>query len=526
MKRTVLTAMLMAAGIVSAAEMVTMESLLEEIVDRDRLAKVPEPFYYQKQASSYERVQLSPKDPKWFANHDYDNYIRTEEKEGRKEFVIMEEDGPGCITRWWAPLRRGHQNQVVRIYLDGAEEPTIEEKYHDFLTGGCFIKAPFADKGKDEGNIYLPIPFAKSCKVTLDDTGDKCVFFYIINYRRYDDGTEVETFSRDDLPVEMIEKTADILNKFETVSSKPEVSSSITVGAGESPGVELPSGSKAVQHISVTVDKELSHEALRGLVLRMEFDGRETVWCPVTEFFGTGIRIAAMKDWDRTVASDGRMSCSWVMPYRKNARISWVNLTGDPIELRFTVDVKDWAWDERSMHFCSAWRGDLLKAPPPPQQRHLDWNYVELAGAGTYVGDTLTVYSPHDKWWGEGDERLYVDGDRKLSHWGTGTEDYYGHAWGMRDELSTPFLSMPSRDRRGNVWSGYTTQSRVRLLDGIPFRKSFKLDMEVWTWVKDYIMHYAVGTFWYARPDAKCLVEADSKELKRELPRKPEDLLP
>ena len=103
-------------------------------------------------------------------------------------------------------------------------------------------------------------------------------------------------------------------------------------------------------------------------------------------------------------------------------------------------------------------------------------------------------------WYGEGDERIYVDGERFPSHIGTGTEDYYGYAWGMANYFSSPFLCMPRRDGEGrDDWSGYTTTSRVRLLDGIPFRKSLRHDMEIWNWA-DTKVDYAVGTFWYARP--------------------------
>jgi hypothetical protein len=125
-----------------------------------------------------------------------------------------------------------------------------------------------------------------------------------------------------------------------------------------------------------------------------------------------------------------------------------------------------------------------------------------VQGQGRYVGDTLTVFSPAKDWYGEGDERIYYDGAALPAHIGTGTEDYYGYAWGMAGFFSSPFISMPQRDHSEQDWRGYTTTSRVRLLDSIPFRTALKHDMEVWNWA-DTKVDYTVGTFWYARPGAR-----------------------
>jgi hypothetical protein len=133
-----------------------------------------------------------------------------------------------------------------------------------------------------------------------------------------------------------------------------------------------------------------------------------------------------------------------------------------------------------------------------------DWNYIQIKGRGIYVGDTLTVFSPSPNWYGEGDERIYIDGEPVASHIGTGTEDYYGYAWGMPNYFNSPFISTPERDGKTREdWRGYTTDSRLRLLDAIPFRNRLTHDMEIWDWA-DTQVDYAVATFWYARPGAEC----------------------
>jgi hypothetical protein len=131
-----------------------------------------------------------------------------------------------------------------------------------------------------------------------------------------------------------------------------------------------------------------------------------------------------------------------------------------------------------------------------------DWNYLIANGRGVYVGDTLTVFSPAAAWYGEGDERVYVDGEKFPSHLGTGTEDYYGYAWGMAEHFSSPFIAMPERDLKGrDNWMGFTTTSRIRALDAIPFETSLKFDMEIWNWA-DCQVGYSATSFWYARPGA------------------------
>ena len=150
------------------------------------------------------------------------------------------------------------------------------------------------------------------------------------------------------------------------------------------------------------------------------------------------------------------------------------------------------------MYFHSAWRHEY---PITTRPMH-DWNYVTIQGKGVYVGDTLTVMNPSTAWYGEGDEKIYIDSETFPSHLGTGTEDYYSYAWGMAPFWSSAFISMPKRDGdTRDDWSGYTTTSRVRLLDGITFSSALRLDMEIWH-AASCKEEYSVACFWYARPGA------------------------
>ena len=81
---------------------INLTTLLNEMVDRKQIAIFPESNYQSLQASSYNRESISPDKPGWFADSDGIGFIRTEENNGIKEWVIMEDEGTGVISKIWA----------------------------------------------------------------------------------------------------------------------------------------------------------------------------------------------------------------------------------------------------------------------------------------------------------------------------------------------------------------------------------------------------------------------------------------
>ncbi|MBI5833379.1 MAG: DUF2961 domain-containing protein [Armatimonadetes bacterium] len=497
----------------AGAAPVTLSSLLAEMTDRSAVATVPGSAWSLKQASSHDPRKNDPFNAEtWHTNQDYGNFIHTELNEGRREWVIMDADGPGVITRWWIPLLAEKDAQQVRFYFDGEPAPRFVAKLNDLLCGQGFVKPPFAFRGWNEtdlanqlapgykaargvsGDLYLPIPFARHLKITLD----QAPFYYVINYRAYVAGTTVESLS----PA-VLEAAKPALDKAAAALLAPEPAiDDDTKWSGLSQDrpltVDLPAGPKAVTEVRIHVDPKAAPQALRSLVLTARFDGEDTVWCPLGEFFGCGPRLRSVRDWWRAVTVDGTLTARWVMPYAKSGSIALVNVGAEPVMASLGVGTGPWTWDERSMLFHATWR----RQEPIKTRPMSDWNYLATTGAGTYVGDTLSVFSPAREWYGEGDERIYYDGATYPQHIGTGTEDYYGYAWGMSNFFSSPWLSMPERDilNQGD-WRGYTTTSRLRLLDGIAYARDLRVDMEIWNWA-DTQVDYAVGSFWYARPGA------------------------
>ena len=509
---------------------ITLESLLSEMVDYDAAARWPAPEHTCRQASSYDRRSKTPSDPGgWFANTDNmdgsGSSLRWETIQGRRECVLMDADGPGCIVRFWSGGQR--PKGKLRFYLDGAQEPAIEAPMQDLMAGKLFIPRPLAIENAGVAlNLYLPIPYAKHCKITYDEASPGNPNapppgrWYNIEYRTYPAGTSVKPFSMEDFKAlqTTIERVSKTLLDPPTSAEGRSTSLDQAIEPGKEASVDLPAGPAAVRSIELRLDgvpAEQAAQALRSTVLRASFDGEEAVWCPVGDFFGSGVGVNVLNSWHRSVAKDGTMTCRWVMPYEKSARLTLLNLTQQRMTARLKLLVGDWKWDDRSMHFHANWRQQFPLKTRPFQ----DWNYIEVTGKGVYMGDTLALMNPVRDWWGEGDEKIWVDGESFPSHFGTGSEDYYGYAWGNPTLFQGPFCAQVRCDGPGN--QGHTVVTRTRSLDAIPFAKSLKTDIEVWHW-RDCQVAYAAATYWYARPGAASNRGPAPDEAARAIPAAPE----
>jgi hypothetical protein len=502
----------------AVAKTVTFESLLDEMVDRSTQANFPSPAYTGELASSYDRDSVTPdKKNDWFANKDTSQFLRSEKHGDREEWVMMDAKGPGAITRWWVTHKSGCKGNI-RIYIDGAAEPVVTAKVTDLIGGTALVGPPLSETRAKGGNLYLPIPYAKSCKITFDRpnfqlNGNKNdMLYYQINYRTYAPGTKVASFTKSTIvdskaKIDAIQKQ--LLDPDNTTEkAKIKISISGSWGGGGTYEFREFKGPGAIGKLSLKLDVENPAEALRFIVLKATFDGEQTIWCPLSDFFGSGVGINPYKGWYRQVEKDGTMTCWWVMPYKKSCLFALENL-GDRQEVKVTgtVHILPWTWTDRSMYFHTTWRQERnLKTHKNKQLKFrkinhaFDWNFLEVDGKGVFVGDTLTLLNRSKRWWGEGDEKIYVDGEKFPSQFGTGTEDYYGYAWCTPKFFESPFHAQPRAEGPKNF--GNVTNTRVRLLDDIPFTKSYKMDMEIWHWDTTTV-DYAATTYWYGRPGAK-----------------------
>ncbi len=532
----------------AASKPITLETLLEEMVDRDTIARLPDPAYTCKQASSYDRHSTEPGSPTWWANMDRSYFVRVEENDGRTEHVLMDVDGPGAVVRFWAtwhgPGGGEFSNGTMRIYLDGQPEAAVAGSLADLISGGVLVAEPLSQGVSPQTayrhrghNLYLPIPYARHCKITyqtdvlIDDGAHKGeALYYQINYRTYEPKTEIESFSS-----EVLRRAQGTVARVQAMLSQPrpfglddldEDTFEGRLAPGKDRSLTI-KGEKAIRGLQFQLKADDPAQALRSTIIEIVFDGTRTIWCPIGDFFGTGYHIRPHTTWYTDVSVNRILSCRWVMPFRKQAKITIRNLGAQRVEVTYgRVQTGPWDWDDRSCHFHASWKqwAGIETQSNEKARDHgaLDLNWVTVRGQGTYVGDTLTLFNTANTWWGEGDEKIYVDGESFPSHIGTGTEDYYGYAWCKPEFFESAFHAQPSGD--GNLVAGFSVNCRYRSLDAIPFRKSIQFDMELWHWARTK-MNYAPTTFWYARPGASCDVEPNVEEARRAVAQKVEDIV-
>jgi len=547
------------------APAVTIATLLEEMTNRDAIARFPEPAFTCKQFSSYNRASVAKDKPGWFTNGDNSMFLRVETHNDRRELVMLDTTGPGAIVRFWMTFAGKNCGRgTMRVYIDGNPIPAIEGAALDILSGGIVTAPPLAASVSELSpydrrghNLYFPIPYAKSCKITYQadhvrvngqgaTTPNTERVFYNINYRTYDPSVRVVPYSK----AELLKHKNTIETALKLLSAKPDQktpppagtthrldttlqpgeSATIAIGApGNTTGAAAPTENcklktvnscgglaapGAIQHIAMRLRAQNQEQALRSTILEIAFDGKKTVRAPIGDFFGVGHKQLHTNTWYAAAdEKSGHMQAWWIMPFEKNCTITLRNLGAQPVRITdASVNIKPWHWDNRSMHFGAGWR-QYTHIFAGPDEQALDLTFAHLEGKGVYVGDGIALFDPAARWWGEGDEKIYVDGESFPSHFGTGTEDYYGYAW-CRPETFTdhPFIAQPLG--AGNLAPGHSVNTRVRALDRIPFRTSIQVDMELWP-ATPRKLNYAPIAFWYMTPGGRSLAADDDAGAKQ-----------
>ena len=535
---------------------VSVETLLREMTDRRAMSYYPASNYKCKQASSYDRRAKvpNPKDGEyhpnahkpvgedrdggkgWFANGDGYKAIGKVTRQGRREEVIMRHNAPGAIVRIWNALGSMwcFDNTVVRIYIDGSHKPALEMEVTDLVGGNKLAPSPYSYfVSKEEKNIkwrgrniYFPIPYQKSCLVTVDRTKRKKGtpghgFFYQINYREYPKGTKVKSFTMNQVKAAkglIAEEGKNLLAKPTFKDAYITKAAPTTIKPGGS--VELKfAGTQAIENLAISLNAKDQKQALRSTVLEMFCDGKRTIWAPIGGFFGLGYTTNPVETFYYKHDGKGNFNSYWVMPFQKTARVIVHNYGDQPVELsKFRASAKPYTWTKRSMHLNSVWH-ELRKWDTNVR---IDEPYAIVDGKGVWVGDSLTVFNTYTDWWGEGDEKIFVDKEKFPSHFGTGTEDYYGYAWCRPYPFSFPFNAQA--DGSGNKAQGMSVNSRVRALDAIPFKTQIRFYMEVWHPFRTPT-NFAPTAIFYARPDAKCNFKPNIKAVQYKVARKASDVL-
>jgi hypothetical protein len=140
--------------------------------------------------------------------------------------------------------------------------------------------------------------------------------------------------------------------------------------------------------------------------------------------------------------------------------------------------------------FHAKWHRDAFLPTRP--DRSIDWTLLSTQGRGRYVGTHLHGWNPIGGWWGEGDDKFFVDGEKFPSSFGTGSEDYFGYAWGSAKLFSRPYHNQILNE--GN--QGHFDDNRWHIPDSVPFQKSFEGDIEKY-FLDQWGTLYSAVTYWY-----------------------------
>ncbi len=235
-------------------------------------------------------------------------------------------------------------------------------------------------------------------------------------------------------------------------------------------------GSGCIQHIWIT----LRDKALRDVIIRLYWDGEKmpSVECPVGDFFCLGFRTRVnVTALPINVNPSGGMNSYFPMPFRKRATITVENrapedLGGFFYAVNFTeTEVGD---DEAYFHAQFRRRNPLTYGE--------DYVLVDsIKGKGQYVGCYMGWQQNNKGWWGEGEFKAFIDGDKDFpTICGTGTEDYFGGAWGFQDTFSAPFLGYPlgGVNEVGQRHGLY----RFHIMDPIRFETDFRATIQALGW--------------------------------------------
>jgi len=290
----------------------------------------------------------------------------------------------------------------------------------------------------------------------------------------------------------------------------------LTVKPGETHALARIQGPGVIRHIWATMSST-DPEYLRRIVIRFYWDGETdpSVRIPIGDLFGLG--QARVTDFDSApisvvrsphitdVAGRGGLNLFFPMPFAREARIEVQNDSAIPLDaLYYYIDYtsEPLAPSDR-LRFHAVWRHEMSATAPgtvfavPGESDAVAWannrntdgkgNYVLLdaVGGGHYVGCVLSVDSratDRGKWW-EGDEMIFIDDDAGVARLlGTGTEDYFGLAYGFRKVVMHPYHGVTLLEKRPDVdaryFDGLYTTYRFHVADPVVFKKRIRVTLE------------------------------------------------
>lgn len=273
-----------------------------------------------------------------------------------------------------------------------------------------------------------------------------------------------------------------------------ETTGTVTLAEIEGPG--------AITHIWVTINSPEEFH-LRKIIIRIYWDGEEypSVEAPIGDFFGLGHgKYYLYHSMPISIGSDKGMNCFWFMPFKESAKITITNEGRMPIRsFYYYIDYRQYDEDDIAVNeildSMGMFHAQYSQQSPPEKKDGFQILYAE--GKGHYVGCNMSIELNSNGWWGEGDDKFYIDGEEAPSIQGTGSEDYFCGAWCYADDFYSLYFGCPlhGKSEKGGLWNVY----RYHIENPITFNNSIKLIIEAIhsNAPEDLPDNYSCVAYWY-----------------------------
>jgi len=264
-----------------------------------------------------------------------------------------------------------------------------------------------------------------------------------------------------------------------------KISPSIDIEAGQTFTLAEIKGPGAIQQIWMTPTGDW-----RKSILRIYWDNQKnpSVECPVGDFFCTGWgKFAAISSLPVCVNPGSAFNCYWEMPFRKQCRITMTNIADARMRLYYQINYTLTEVPQDSAYFHAQFR---RVNPLPYKQVYTILDDVK--GKGQYVG-TYLAWSVHNNgWWGEGEIKFFLDGDKEFpTICGTGTEDYFCGSYNFENKetkqyqvFSTPYSGLHQVIRPDGLYQSQQRFGMYRwhITDPIRFERDIRVTIQALGW--------------------------------------------
>ena len=256
----------------------------------------------------------------------------------------------------------------------------------------------------------------------------------------------------------------------------------INIKAGETITIAEIEGSGAIQQIWMTPTGNW-----RYTIIRIYWDGEEepSVECPVGDFFASAYnKYAQLSSLAVCVNPGSAFNCYWKMPFRKKARITMENMDTNEMRLYYQVNYTLTDVPEDEAYFHAQYRRSNFT------EGAIHTLLDGVKGNGHYVGTYMACRVTNTGWWGEGEIKFYMDGDKKFpTICGTGAEDYFCGSYnfdtgGKYQEYTTPYAGLHQVIRPDGLYNAMTCFGMYRwhIQDPIRFKKDLRVTIQDLGW--------------------------------------------